>query len=111
MQTIPLTNDFAQTLTTVLNNQEVQLRVWYQTIGNGWFFSMQMGSVSIVEAYRINNGSPILKSIASDFIGDILCIPSTDEGAEPEADAPWGNTHTLVYMTPEELEETGVYAS
>ena len=109
MQILPLTNDFAQVFRSVLNNQEVDIRVWYQDIGEGWFFSMQFSTgVKIVSGYRINNGSPILKSISSDFIGDIICVPSIEKTAEPGKDQPWGNTHLLIYLTPEESQEAGI---
>jgi hypothetical protein len=111
MQILPLTNDFAQTLTTVLNNQQVTARVWYQDIGEGWFFSMAFSTgVQIVSGYRINVGSPILKSISSDFIGEIICIPSIEKTEELGKDDPWNNTHLLIYLTPEESQEVGIEA-
>jgi len=109
MQILPLTNDFAQTFTTVLEGQQVNIRIWYQDIGEGWFFSMEFSTgVQIVHGYRINTGSPILKSISSDFLGDIVCIPSIEKTAEPGKDAPWNNTHQLIYLTPDEMIEVGI---
>jgi len=110
MQKLPLTNDFAQIFRSVLNDQNVSIRIWYQDIGEGWFFSMEFtGGDEIVSGYRINTGSPILKAVFSDFIGDIICIPSIEKTAEPGIDEPWGNTHDLFYMTPAELVEAGIY--
>lgn len=110
MQTLPLTNDFSQEFKTVLNGQAVTIRISYQDIGAGWFFYMEFSSgEKIVSGYRINTGSPILKSISSDFIGDIICVPSIEKTAEPGKDQPWGNTHLLVYITPEEAVEAGIY--
>jgi len=109
MQILPLTNDFSQVFRTILANQEVDIRIWYQDIGDGWFFSMQSSTgIKIVSGYRINNGSPILKSISSDFIGDIICIPSIEKTAEPGKDQPWNNTHLLIYLTIDELIEVGI---
>lgn len=109
MQILPLTNDFSQVFRTVLDNQEVDIRIWYQDIGAGWFLSMQFSTgIKIVSGYRINNGSPILKSISSDFIGDLICIPSIEKTAEPGKDQPWNNTHLLIYLTPEESQEAGI---
>ncbi|MCK5607372.1 hypothetical protein KAR91_36145 [Candidatus Pacearchaeota archaeon] len=109
MQILPLTNDFTQTFTTVLNNQQVTIRIWYQDIGDGWFFSMKFTSGDdIVSGYRINTGSPILKSISSDFIGDIICVPSIEKTAEPGKNNPWNNTHLLIYLLPEESVEAGI---
>jgi hypothetical protein len=109
MQILPLINDFSQTFRTILNGQEVNVRIWYQDIGNGWFFSMQFSTgIKIVSGYRINTGAPILKSISSDFIGEIICVPSIEKTEEPGKDAPWGNTHQLIYLTPEESQEAGI---
>ena len=109
MQILPLTNDYSQVFRTVLNRQEVDIRVLYQDIGEGWFFSMQFSTgIKIVSGYRINNESPILKSISSDFIGDIICISSIEKTAEPEKDKPWRNTHLIIYLTPEESQEAGI---
>ena len=109
MQILPLTNDFSQVLKTILNDQPVDIKVWYQDIGDGWFFSMDFSTGGkIVSGYRINTGSPILKSISSDFIGDIICVPSVEKTEEPGKDEPWGNTHLLVYLTPEESQEAGI---
>jgi len=109
MQILPLTNDFSQIFRTVLDGQEVDVKAWYQDIGDGWFFSMQFSTgTKIVSGYRINNGSPILKSISSDFIGEIICVPSIEKTSEPGKDSPWGNTHQLLYLTPEESQEVGI---
>lgn len=109
MQTIPLTNDFAQTFTTVLNGQQVDIRVWYQDIGGGWYFSMQFSTgIKIVSGYRINTGSPILKSISTDFLGEVVCVPSIEKEEEPGKETPWSNTHVLIYLTPEESVEVGI---
>lgn len=111
MQILPLTNDFAQVFKTVLSNQTVDIRIWYQDIGDGWFFNMQFSTgEKIVSGYRINTGSPILKSISSNFIGEILCVPSIEKGEEPGKEQPWGNTHLLVYLTPDEAVEVGIAA-
>lgn len=105
MQIIPLTNDFAQKFSTVLNDQEVDIRVWWQDIGEGWFFSMsETNSDDIVNGFRIENGSPIMTSVVSDFIGDIVCIATIEKTAEPGKEQPWGNTHKLIYLTPDEAE-------
>lgn len=109
MQIIPLTNDFSQKLTTVLNSQQVDIKVWYQDISDGWYFSMEFSTgIKIVSGYRINVGSPILKSISSDFIGEIICIPSVEKTSELSKEEPWGNTHTLLYQTPDESQESGI---
>ena len=109
MQILPLSNDYAQIFSTVLNGQEVSVRVWYQDIGTGWFFSMTFeDGRHIVNGFRINTGAPILTVVVSDFIGNLVCVPTIEKTAEPLKDAPWGNTHSLIYLTPEESKEAGL---
>jgi hypothetical protein len=109
MQLIPLTNDFAQKFTTVLNGQSIAIRVWYQEIGDGWFITMAFtDGGEIVAGHRINTGSPITASYLTDFVGEVICLPTIEKTAEPGRDQPWGNTHRLVYMTEAEAVEAGI---
>lgn len=109
MQILPLTNDYAQIFKTVLNDQSVDIRIWYQDIGGGWFFSMSFSTgEGVVSGFRINTGSLILKSISSNFLGDFICVPSISKIQEPGKNSPWGNTHSLVYLTPSEYQEAGL---
>lgn len=109
MQVLPLTNNFAQTFSTSLNNQSVLVRVWYQDISDGWFFSMEFTSgEKIVSGYRINTGSPILTSISSNFLGNIVCISTAEKTLEPGKESPWGETHLLLYLTQDESQEAGL---
>ncbi|MCK5133230.1 MAG: hypothetical protein KAR40_13895 [Candidatus Sabulitectum sp.] len=104
-----MTNDFSQKLTTVLGGVSVDIRVWYQDIGEGWFISMEFtAGAGIVSGHRINTASPITISYLTDFIGEVICLPTTENNTEPGKDAPWGNTHRLVYMTEEEAIEAGL---
>ena len=108
MQRIPLTNDFTQRFDTVLNNQSISIRVWYQEIGSGWYFSMSFqGGSDIVTGHRIKTGSPMLSAISSSFIGNIVCIPLSDQLSEPGRNSPWGDTHVIAYLTPDESLEAG----
>lgn len=109
MQTIPLTNDFAQKFTTILGGVSIDIRVWFQDIGEGWFISAEFtGGDGIVNGHRINTGSPITASYLAEFIGEIICLPTTENTAEPLKDQPWGNTHRLVYLTEDEAVEAGI---
>lgn len=109
MQTLSLTNDYTQKFSTVLNNQQVDIRIWYQDISDGWYFSMSFtGGANIVSGFRINTGSPILTSIFTSFTGNIICVSSADKYGEPGKIDPWGETHNLVYLTSEESKEFGL---
>lgn len=109
MQIIPLTNDFTQQLTTVLDGQSVSIRVWYQDIGTGWYITMAfIDGREVVSGFRINTGSPILTSVFSDFLGNLVCIPTGDQTAEPAKESPWGNTHLLAFLTQDESVEDGL---
>lgn len=109
MQILPVTNDFAQNFTTVLAGMSVDIRIWYQDIGNGWFISMAFtNGKKIVSGHRINTGSPITASYLTDFDGEVICLPTVEKTEEPGKNEPWGNTHKLVYMTEDEAVEAGI---
>ena len=109
MQILPLTNDFAQKFTPVLGGVSVDVRLWYQDIATGWFISMEFtGGVGIVAGHRINTGSPITASYLTDFVGEVICLPTVEKTEEPGKNEPWGNTHRLVYMTEAEEMEAGL---
>jgi hypothetical protein len=108
MQQIPVINVPNQIFNTVLNNIEVRFRIWYQDIGAGWFCSMEFADgTKILSGARLNSSSPLLASTVSDFEGDIVPTPTIAPGVELNAE-PWGNTHLLLYLTPDELEEIGL---
>jgi hypothetical protein len=103
MQILPITNDKNQRFSTVLNGTELRFHFWYQKIGLGWYCDIETATgVSIITGARINSMSPILRSTLTDFTGDIIPIASV---AEELGEEPWGNTHQLIYFTPEEIEE------
>lgn len=108
MQIIPVTNDFNQQFTTALGDQNVKFRIWYQGIGDGWYMSLEYSTgEKIVSGFRINTGSPIITSALTDFVGNIVCVSTAEKRLEPGKDAPWGETHLLVYLTIEESEDAG----
>lgn len=107
MQIIPITNDAQQVFTTVLNGQAVRISAWFQTIGNGWYLSVDMiDGTPIIEGTRVNSQSPVFHGLVTEFLGDIIAVPIDTPFVEPVRDA-WGVTHNLVYITPEESEELG----
>ena len=109
MQLIPLTNEFTQKFTTILGGVSVDIRVWYQDIGEAWFITMAFtGGIGIVAGHRINIGSPINISYQVGFVGQVVCVPTTENNVEPDKDEPWGNTHRLIYLTEQEAGEAGI---
>ena len=103
MQIIPITNDKNQTFTTVLNGTELKFHFWYQNVGAGWYCDIEkISGKSILTGARVNSMSPILKSTLTDFLGDIIPVATVSEELGTE---PWGNTHNLIYFTPEEIAD------
>lgn len=101
MQILPITNEPNQKFSTVLNGTELRFHFWYQDIGTGWFFDLEtVAGEPIISGARINSMAPMLKSTLMDFEGDIIPVESV---AEELGEEPWGNTHQLVYFTPEEI--------
>lgn len=104
MQTIPVTNDARQTFTTVLDGQEVRILLWY---ADAWYISLSyVGGVDIVNGARLNCSTPLMQSILTPFIGDIIPVPSASETSVLGRNA-WGTTHILSYLTPQEVTDAG----
>jgi len=107
MQIIPITNDASQIFTVILNNQLMRVSFWYQTIGSGWYMTLEFAnSTKVVQGTRINSNSPVLQNKLTAFEGDIIAVPNESPVTEPGRNA-WNSTHSLVYLTPEELEDLG----
>ena len=101
MQILPITNEPNQRFSTVLNGTELKFHFWYQDIGTGWFFDLAtVADVPIISGARMNSMAPMLISTRMDFEGDIIPVATFQEELGEE---PWGNTHQLVYFTPEEI--------
>lgn len=104
MQIIPVIQSFNQAFQTLLNGQDVKFRIWYQDIGEGWFCSMEFANgTKIISGARLNSGSPLLQSTVSGFEGDVVPVTTIAQYSELGRE-PWGATHILVYLTPEEVE-------
>jgi len=103
MQILPITNNKNQTFTTVLNGIELRFHFWYQNIGAGWYCDIEkVSGENIITGARINSMSPLLQSTLTDFLGDIIPVATVSEELGHE---PWGNTHNLIYFTPEEISD------
>ena len=112
-QIIPVTNDFRQTFTTVLNNQRVRFNIYYLADDSGlskdgWFCNMTLLSGEtqiIVTGQRLESLAPIAKNIVSQFSGRIYVVPITSPPQDLTNDSPWGITHRLIYFTEEEIDD------
>ena len=104
MNILPVTNTFNQSFKTTLDGQAVKFTIWYQDIGEGWHCSMEFqNGTGIISGARLNSGSPMLFNTVSDFLGDIVPVPTIAPHYELGRQ-PWDETHILVYLTPEEVE-------
>jgi len=105
MQILPITNNVNQVFSTVLNGTELKFRCWYQDVGEGWYFSVEFANGDKIKTgVRMNSEAPFFESTLTDFGGDILPLPTITPGAELGLE-PWGNTHLLVYFTPDEIAD------
>ena len=110
-QIIPVTNDAYQTFTTVLNSQRVRIGVSYiaDVIGNstnGWYINLTLLSSTpqiITLGEKLVGSQQVARSIVTDFIGSIIVIPTTSPSEDLTTLSPWGDTHQLVYFTPDQL--------
>ena len=107
MQRIPATNDASQTFQTVLNDQTVTIKLDYLPNTGCWLMTLTAADgTEYVNGARIQSGVPLLYTLSTAFEGDIIPIPLT-KPARTMGRNPWGNTHQLSYLTPDELREIG----
>ncbi len=107
MQSINVSNDASQRMRTILGGQNVRLKIKWVEAGELWEIELsEQDGTPIASGLRLQSGYPVMRSILTDFVGDIVAIPL----ATPETDLgrnAWGQTHKLVYVTDLELEEQG----
>ena len=105
MQVVPITNDARQTFTTIVNGQLLKVTAWYQTVGAGWFVTLEMpDSEVLVQGARLNSQTPVLYGLVNGFNGDLVPTPIKSPYEEIPRQA-WGITHQLLYITGSEMEE------
>ena len=98
--TIPLLNIPRQRLTTVVDNQEIEIAVWYQPQGGSWYITLEYPvETPLLKGRRINLDSPILTNYPrAGFRGNLVCRALSETHDEPGI-TPWGQTHVLRYET------------
>lgn len=99
MNTIPVTNDASQTFRVVLGGQEVRLSFQWSRVASAWYVSID----GIISGARIQSGFPIIYNLRTSFVGDLIALPIITPATNPGRDA-WGDTHTMAYLTPTEME-------
>ena len=104
MQEIPLTREPRQKMTVVLGGQPVELTVWWQPISDSWYLSLTTETgAPIAHGRQIASRSAVIASTA--FEGEVVAVPLLrDDTTAVERDA-WGETHRLLYLTPDELRQ------
>ena len=94
---IPLLNTPRQSLISILADQEIHLRVWWQPSDESWYASIEHPvGTPVVLGRRVLLDVPIIGTAPSVFNGDLVCRGLTDAAGEPGPEA-WGNSHALVY--------------
>lgn len=93
---IPVTNSPRQSLTVVLDGQEMAISIWYQPSDEGWYISVEHPvATPAVTGRRLNSGTSVFADLLSPIRGDIHVVGPDDMG-----DAPWGDegTHHLIWF-------------
>jgi hypothetical protein len=110
MQIISVTQDKRQRFTTVLENQRVDIVIYYikdYIAGNsGWFINMTLiSSVNevIVLGNRLNSFQFVARGVPTNFQGAIVPLPITVPFEDLTGETPWGVTHNLLYFSPDDL--------
>lgn len=115
-QIIPVTNDARQIFSTVLDTQQVELRLYYleDLIGlsrSGWFLDLLLftdATEVIANGQRLQTFQEVSKGLVNAFVGAIYVIPITSNIQDLTNREPWGQTHDLVYFTVSDLVNGGV---
>lgn len=113
MQIIPVTQDKRQRFTTVLENQRLDIVIYYiadyinegQTAG--WFINVTLISdvnEIIILGNRLNPFQFVARGIVSSFQGAIIPLPITIPFQDLTNETPWGITHNLVYFSPTDIQ-------
>ena len=104
MITITTDNYRDQNISITLNGQPVVIRLRNDASRSAWYMSVKDdGGSDIFVNRHIKSGVPVNQFVHSDsFVGYFMAVsnesPETSLGNEP-----WGNTHSLIYFTGDDL--------
>ena len=98
MQILPISNDSAQSFTTILGGVVLDFKFWLQE--SCWYCSIKNAGEDVLNGARLMSMAPIMRPCRE--AGALIPVAKADE---PLEDKPWGITHELVYFTDAELAE------
>lgn len=100
-QMIELTGEASITFRTVLDDQRVRIRVWWQPLDEGWYLSLSWpDGRSIASAVRLVERGRPLRGRIGEFRGEFY----VDGVGVPGRDA-WTSTHRLIYLAPGDVSD------
>ena len=104
MQLVPLTNDARQTFRTVLADQAVRVRAWWQPLDRNWYLSLQWPDQSVIAASLrlVERGRP-LRDFVTSFEGELYVFGSGEPGRTA-----WTDGHYLIHLTEEEVASSAL---
>jgi hypothetical protein len=100
MQLVPLQPLPAQTLTTILNLQQVQITL--RQMSTGLFMDLQNEGIEVVGLVSCQNLTRIVRDLHFGFEGDFVFYDTTGNGADPVYTG-LGSRFVLVYLAPNDL--------
>ena len=88
---IPLLNIPRQRLTTSVNNQEIQLEIWFQPNDSHWYATVEhpVGTPLVSGRRIVLNAGLLAQYPKGTFTGDLVCRSIGDTPGEPGVE-PWG---------------------
>ncbi len=104
MQQVPTLAVPAQTFTTILNLQQVQVTL--RQMVSGLFADVQANGVEICGMVSCQDRTLIVQEDYADFEGDLMFYDTTGNGEDPDFSG-LGTRFQLMYLTPEEVTLAG----
>ena len=116
MQILQLDNIARQRFNTVLSTQKVQFDFYYldDECGNssdGWYCNASLitSSIEIIAlGYKMNSNIKLFSGISNSLIGGIYVVPISSPRQDLTSSTPWGITHSLIYLSDDEISEFGL---
>ena len=104
MQSVPLTSNPSQTLTTTLNGQICQINIYQKAYG--LFCDLYVSGNLIIAGVIAENINRIVRSVYLGFQGDLFFYDT--QGKDNPYYTGLGTRWELIYITPDELAALGL---